>query len=156
PRRRFENSRKGGGFRCCPQSRCAHESLQDICVAPVRLLSNSSRDHFRARAPCVKTNIATATADDRCRRFGRARNKETDYMDSAASDTRRRPEPSFAELFTPKLITLLREGYSAADFRADALAGLTVAIVALPLSMAIAIGSGLSPEKGLFTAIVGG
>lgn len=70
-------------------------------------------------------------------------------MDSAASDTRRRPEPSFAELFTPKLITLLREGYSAADFRADALAGLTVAIVVLPLSMAIAIGSGLSPEKGL-------
>jgi len=64
--------------------------------------------------------------------------------------------PSFAELFTPKLVTLLREGYTAANFRADALAGLTVAIVALPLSMAIAIGSGLSPDKGLFTAIVGG
>src|SRR4029079_1515807 len=44
----------------------------------------------------------------------------------------------------------------ASDFRADAIAGLTVAIVALPLSMAIAIGSGLSPDKGLFTAIVGG
>ena len=44
----------------------------------------------------------------------------------------------------------------AGDFRADAIAGLTVAIVALPLSMAIAIGSGLSPDKGLFTAIVGG
>ena len=41
-------------------------------------------------------------------------------------------------------------------FRADALAGLTVAIVALPLSMAIAIGSGLSPDRGLNTAIVGG
>ena len=64
--------------------------------------------------------------------------------------------PTFAELFTPKLVTLLREGYQRSDFRADALAGLTVAIVALPLSMAIAIGSGLSPEKGLFTAIVGG
>jgi SulP family sulfate permease len=64
--------------------------------------------------------------------------------------------PSFAELFTPKLVTVLREGYSAANFRADAVAGLTVAIVALPLSMAIAIGSGLSPDKGLFTAIVGG
>jgi SulP family sulfate permease len=64
--------------------------------------------------------------------------------------------PTFAELFTPKLITILRDGYAWADFRADALAGLTVAIVALPLSMAIAIGSGLSPERGLYTAIVGG
>lgn len=75
---------------------------------------------------------------------------------SASTATRRRPKPTFAELFTPKLVSLLRQGYSAADFRADALAGLTVAIVALPLSMAIAIGSGLSPDKGLFTAIVGG
>jgi len=66
------------------------------------------------------------------------------------------PAPTFAELFTPKLITLLRAGYSLPDFKADAMAGLTVAIVALPLSMAIAIGSGLSPDKGLFTAIVGG
>jgi SulP family sulfate permease len=44
--------------------------------------------------------------------------------------------PKFAELFTPKLVTVLREGYRLADFRADAVAGLTVAIVALPLSMA--------------------
>ncbi len=67
-----------------------------------------------------------------------------------------RHRPTFAELFTPKLVTILREGYSWSDFRADAIAGLTVAIVALPLSMAIAIGSGLSPEKGLYTAIIGG
>jgi SulP family sulfate permease len=60
------------------------------------------------------------------------------------------------ELFTPKLVTVLREGYHLRDLRADTVAGLTVAIVALPLSMAIAIGSGLSPDKGLFTAIVGG
>lgn len=77
-------------------------------------------------------------------------------MDAFATPTTKRPEPTFAELFTPKLVTLLREGYSGAELRADALAGLTVAIVALPLSMAIAIGSGLSPDKGLFTAIVGG
>jgi SulP family sulfate permease len=50
--------------------------------------------------------------------------------------------PTFAELYAPKLITVLREGYGIADFRADAIAGLTVAIVALPLSMAIAIASG--------------
>lgn len=66
------------------------------------------------------------------------------------------PAPSFAELFTPKLVTILREGYGPRQLRADALAGLTVAIVALPLSMAIAIASGVSPAQGLVTAIVGG
>jgi SulP family sulfate permease len=64
--------------------------------------------------------------------------------------------PTFGELFTPKLITVLREGYGARDIRRDAIAGLTVAIVALPLSMAIAIASGVSPGRGIFTAIVGG
>jgi SulP family sulfate permease len=58
--------------------------------------------------------------------------------------------------FLPKLITVLREGYGLADLRADVMAGLTVAIVALPLSMAIAIASGVGPERGLYTAIVGG
>lgn len=56
----------------------------------------------------------------------------------------------------PKLVTVLREGYGLAALRADAMAGITVAIVALPLSMAIAIASGATPERGLFTAIVGG
>ncbi|MCC1482651.1 STAS domain-containing protein [Roseibaca sp. Y0-43] len=53
-------------------------------------------------------------------------------------------------------VTALANGYSLADLRADAIAGLTVAIVALPLSMAIAIASGVGPERGLYTAIVGG
>lgn len=70
--------------------------------------------------------------------------------------TARQPRPTFAELFTPKLVTVLREGYGLRDLRADAMAGLTVAIVALPLSMAIAVASGVSPERGLYTAIVGG
>ncbi|KAA0577081.1 SulP family inorganic anion transporter [Azospirillum sp. Sh1] len=65
-------------------------------------------------------------------------------------------QPTFAELFTPKLVTILREGYGLSNFRADAIAGLTVAIVALPLSMAIAIASGASPAQGLYTAIFGG
>lgn len=64
--------------------------------------------------------------------------------------------PSFAELYTPKLVTVLREGYGLTQLRADAIAGLTVAIVALPLSMAIAIASGATPAQGLYTAIVGG
>jgi SulP family sulfate permease len=67
-----------------------------------------------------------------------------------------RSEPTFADLFTPKLVTVFREGYGFDGLRADALAGLTVAIVALPLSMAIAIGAGLSPERGLYAAIIGG
>lgn len=67
-----------------------------------------------------------------------------------------RGNPSSLELFTPKLVTILREGYGLADLRADALAGLTVAIVALPLSMAIAIASGVTPERGLYTSIIGG
>ncbi|WP_296993337.1 SulP family inorganic anion transporter, partial [Thalassospira sp. UBA1131] len=68
----------------------------------------------------------------------------------------RYPKPDFVELFTPKLITVLREGYGFAQLRADAIAGLTVAIVALPLSMAIAIASGATPAQGLYTAIIGG
>ncbi len=64
--------------------------------------------------------------------------------------------PSFSEQFLPKLVTVLREGYGRRAFRADLVAGLTVAIVALPLSMAIAIASGVGPERGLYTAIVGG
>ena len=65
-------------------------------------------------------------------------------------------QPTFSELFTPKLATVLREGYTPEHFKADAIAGLTVAIVALPLSMAIAIASGVSPERGLYTSIIGG
>lgn len=60
------------------------------------------------------------------------------------------------EVFQPKIITCLREGYGFHRFRTDAVAGLTVAIVALPLSMAIAIASGAAPERGLYAAIVGG
>jgi sulfate permease, SulP family len=65
-------------------------------------------------------------------------------------------QPTFAELFAPKLITVLREGYGLPDFRADAISGLTVAIVALPLSMAIAIASGVTPDRGLYSAVIGG
>lgn len=63
---------------------------------------------------------------------------------------------SSRHLYLPKLVTSFREGYGGAALRTDALAGLTVAIVALPLSMAIAVASGVSPERGLYTAIVGG
>src|SRR5579863_8456441 len=63
---------------------------------------------------------------------------------------------STLHLLRPKLATVLGEGYRLDFFRRDAVAALTVAIVALPLSMAIAVASGVSPERGLYTAIVGG
>ena len=56
----------------------------------------------------------------------------------------------------PKLISTFRDGYGMGQFQRDAVAGLTVAIVALPLSMAIAIASGATPAAGLYAAIVGG
>jgi len=61
-----------------------------------------------------------------------------------------------AHLYRPKLITVLDEGYTLDAFRRDLLAALTVAIVALPLSMAIAVASGVSPARGLYTSIIGG
>jgi sulfate permease, SulP family len=57
---------------------------------------------------------------------------------------------------TPELVRVLRGGYSRADAMADVFAGFTVAVLALPLSLAIAIGSGADPAKGLISAIVGG
>ncbi len=59
-------------------------------------------------------------------------------------------------LYLPKSVTVLRRGYGVDELRKDAVAGLTVAIVALPLAMALAIASGAPPEKGLHTAIVAG
>ncbi|MCP5432823.1 MAG: SulP family inorganic anion transporter [Alphaproteobacteria bacterium] len=77
-------------------------------------------------------------------------------MPANVTSTPRPSGPSFSELFTPKLVTVLREGYTLSHLRSDAIAGLTVAVVALPLSMAIAIASGATPVQGLYTAIFGG
>ena len=57
--------------------------------------------------------------------------------------------------FRPKLLDAL-QGYSSARFFKDVGAGLTVGVVALPLAMAFAIASGLTPQAGLFTAIIAG
>lgn len=58
--------------------------------------------------------------------------------------------------FVPKLFICLQEGYSLTKFQNDLLAGLTIGIITLPLAMAFAISSGLSPDKGLFTSVVAG
>ena len=62
---------------------------------------------------------------------------------------------SFSRL-EPRLITVLREGYSRRQFLADLSAGIVVGVVALPLAIAFAIASGVKPEQGLYTAIVAG
>ncbi len=58
-------------------------------------------------------------------------------------------------MFIPKSIVCLRD-YSKSTFFSDLTAGLTVGVVALPLAMAFAIASGVSPERGIFTAVVAG
>ena len=62
---------------------------------------------------------------------------------------------SFSFAFRPRILDALR-GYSRGRWFADLGAGITVGIVALPLAMAFAIASGLKPEAGLWTAIIGG
>lgn len=61
-----------------------------------------------------------------------------------------------SEVFKPKLFSLLKHGYTKQQFTKDAMAGIVVGIVALPLSIAFAVACGLSPEKGLVTAIIAG
>src|SRR6267154_4497963 len=59
------------------------------------------------------------------------------------------------EKWSPKLILSLR-GYNRKTFSSDLVAGLTVGLVALPLAMAFGIASGVSPQAGIYTAIVAG
>jgi SulP family sulfate permease len=80
-------------------------------------------------------------------------------MTQSAAPTAKRPAPPQSDwrTFIPKSVTVIvQEGYSLAKLRADAVAGLTVAIVAAPLAMAIAIASGVTPAQGLITAVVAG
>ena len=56
----------------------------------------------------------------------------------------------------PKLLSILREGYTRKMFVGDLMGGLTVGVVALPLAIALAIASGVKPEQGLYTAIFAG
>ncbi len=77
-------------------------------------------------------------------------------MTSPAGASTRRHGSAPRDGLVPKLLTVLRQGYGFGDLRSDAIAGLTVAIVALPLSMALAIASGAAPETGLVTVVVAG
>lgn len=59
------------------------------------------------------------------------------------------------QLFQPKIFTAFKN-YKSKDYISDIIAGVIVAIIALPLSIALAIASGATPEMGLFTAIIAG
>lgn len=64
---------------------------------------------------------------------------------------------SYGLNFAPKLYEVIRsKGYNMQYFRRDAVAGLTLAIISIPLGMAFAIASGVSPAQGLYTAVVAG
>ena len=63
---------------------------------------------------------------------------------------------AYGRNFTPKLVEVLKHGYNMNYFRRDCIAGLTVAVISIPLAMALAIASGVSPAQGLYTAIVAG
>jgi SulP family sulfate permease len=62
----------------------------------------------------------------------------------------------YAANFKPKLFEILHKGYDLEKFKRDTLAGMTVAVVSIPLAMALAIASGVTPAQGLYTAIVAG
>ncbi|HEX7918662.1 MAG TPA: SulP family inorganic anion transporter, partial [Gemmatimonadales bacterium] len=69
--------------------------------------------------------------------------------------TERQARPSTG-LRRPELFSILEEGYTGAQFLADLQAGIIVGIVALPLAIAFAIASGVTPDRGLATAVVAG
>lgn len=73
-------------------------------------------------------------------------------------DTAGRPQgdSSADPVFVPKLFSVLRQGIPRQQWGKDVVAGLVVGVVALPLAIAFAIASGVPPEKGLITAIIGG
>ncbi len=60
------------------------------------------------------------------------------------------------KIFKPKLFSLLKAGITKKQISSDILAGIVVGIVALPLAIAFAVASGVSPEKGIITAIIAG
>lgn len=59
------------------------------------------------------------------------------------------------EKLKPKLFSVMK-GYTKEQFIKDFISGIIVAIIALPLSIALALASGVTPEKGIYTAIIGG
>ena len=66
------------------------------------------------------------------------------------------PQARYKTPLIPSLFKTIRSGYTPDLFSRDLSAGITVGIVAIPLALAFAIASGLTPERGLYTSIVAG
>lgn len=62
----------------------------------------------------------------------------------------------YGKNFSPKLVEILKKGYGLDKFKRDCIAGMTVAVISIPLAMALAIASGVTPAQGLYTAIIAG
>ena len=62
----------------------------------------------------------------------------------------------YGKKFAPKIYEVLKSGYDLEKFRRDCISGITVAVISIPLAMALAIASGVTPAQGLYTAIVAG
>ena len=62
----------------------------------------------------------------------------------------------YSKNFAPKIYEVLKSGYTKAKFQRDCISGVTVAVISIPLAMALAIASGVTPAQGLYTAIVAG
>ena len=79
------------------------------------------------------------------RDWNRTRRHQSEYLPAQRENNK----------LTPKLLLCLKN-YTAQDFTADLIAGLTVGLVALPLAMAFGIASGVTPQAGIYTAVVAG
>jgi SulP family sulfate permease len=107
---------------------------------------------FMALLPCFKRSLSTLHWSLRVRM------SEPSATVGGREPKRSSARPSWFSFqpFIPKLAICLRERYTRPLFFNDLTAGVTVAVIALPLSLALAIGSGCKPEQGLYTAIVAG
>ena len=133
----------------CPSCRAATRSRASTRRPTPR---PPARAAVAAIANAVARAKRAAAADAAARPGARARGaaRERGVSRHAAAPSSPWPRPASA------LRDVLAEGYTGAMLRADLLAGAVVGIVALPLSMALAIASGVPPKHGLYTAIVAG
>ena len=125
---------------------------RDRFIGPDAGAGNCSCSSTLARAVTAVVDHGAAPAWRSRRRSCR---KYTPWMRPRPEGRRPRPRPS-PNCSRRSSSRSCAKATAGADSAPTRIAGLTVAIVALPLSMAIAIGSGLSPDRGLYTAIVGG
>lgn len=78
------------------------------------------------------------------------------HRENVSSPFQRKIVTALIERWIPKSLLYLRKGYTRQDLISDLIAGVTVGLVALPLAMAFGIASGVTPQAGIYTAVVAG